>query len=564
MPRLPHYCSLASASVLALAAVFFSGARAGGGEEFAEIQARIVSFTLDNGLTVILYPRGDAPVISCVTYVKTGSADEHVGITGIAHQLEHLAFKGTPHIGTNDAQAEKAALREIDKLYDEIQAFEQKLPTEMRDGFLSLLAQVTSTGGPAGGGIVEKLAAGLFKSWQDAGLPLSDTEKNAVSQFVKSYAEKVKHAEKFVEQNQYSNVIDRNGGSGLNAFTSDDRTVYHVSLPANKLELWAALESDRYMNIVPRQLEKEKQVVLEERRMRTDSSPFGRLYEAFLGVAFQAHPYGVPVIGHRSDILGYTREKIMRFYRARYVPGQTIVAVVGDIDVAAARKVLSDYFGRIPKAPDPEPLVTVEPQQDGERRVEIEFPAQPVLLMGYHVPERNHPDTPALVMLDELASSGRTSRLYTKLVKTKTANSVGSWIGPGARFPRLFFFSAEPPAGTSTDELEASLLREIESLKTDAPGAEEMQRIITRYRAGVLRGLRSNMGLAQELADYHALTGDWRNLFREIQLISVVKPQQVTAAAAKYLTKNNRTVGRVVSTQSGESGPESVLGVPLK
>src|SRR5260370_10643427 len=115
----------------------------------------------------------------------------------------------------------------------------------------------------------------------------------------------------------------------------------------------AALESDRLMNLVHRQLEKEKQVVLEERRMRTDSSPFGKLYETFLGVAFEAHPYGVSVIGHRSDILGYTRAKIMKFYREHYVPSHTIVCVVGNFDVEAARKMLSDYFGRIPSTPVP-------------------------------------------------------------------------------------------------------------------------------------------------------------------------------------------------------------------
>lgn len=537
-----------------------------GEEDFAEIQAKIVSFKLDNGLTIILYPRGDAPVISCVTYVKTGSVDERVGITGIAHQLEHLAFKGTANIGTRDYASEKSAFAEIDKLYDEIQSFEQKMPAEMRDPFLSLLAKVTSTG--AGAAADEKIKqdlAALFGGWDKAGFLLKDEDKAAITQFVKAFAEKVKNAEQFVEQNQYSNVIDRNGGVGLNAFTSDDRTVYHVSLPSNKLELWAALESDRFMNTIPRQLEKEKQVVLEERRMRTDSSAFGKLYETFLGVAFQAHSYGVAVIGHRSDILGYTREKITRFYRAQYTPSNTIVAIAGAIDVEQAKKTLSDYFGRIPKAGEPEKPVTVEPAQEGERRVEVEFPSQPLLLLGYHVPERNHPDTAALIVLDEIATSGRTSRLYAKLVKTRKASSVGSWIGPGSRFPRLFMFSAEPPEGVSADELEANLLNEIEKIKVEPPTADEMKRVVTRYRAGVLRGLKANLGLAQELADYQALTGDWRNLFRDIQMISTVKPEQVSAVAAKYLTRQNRTVGRIVPTTNDQpSGPDNILGMPVR
>jgi predicted Zn-dependent peptidase len=543
-------------------------------ENFAEIQSKIVSFKLENGLTVILYRRGDMPVISCVTYVKAGSADEFVGITGIAHQLEHLAFKGTPNIGTTNYEAEKAVFKDMDQIYTQIQAFEQKLPAESRDRFLSLLAQLTSTGGAQ----AEQSIAPLIESWKKSGLTLSAEEQAALTGQVKQYASKVAEADKHVAANQYSAVIELNGGVGLNAFTSADRTVYHVSLPSNKLELWAALESDRHMNTVPRQLEKEKQVVLEERRMRTESNSWGRLYETFLGVAFQAHPYGVSVIGHRSDILGYTREKVMRFYREHYVPAKTVVAVVGDVDVDAARKIITDYFGRIPKAAESarkDASQTVEPPQAGERRFEVEFPSQPMLLIGFHIPERSHPDTPALVMLDRLASSGKTSRLHAHLVNTGKASAASSWIGPGERFPRLFMFSAEPSAAKdgsapadAVAALEANLLAEIEKLKTEPPTAEELAGSVTRYRADVLRGLRSNLGLAQELADYQALSGDWRNLFREIKQISSVTPGQVAAAASKYFTRKNRTLGRIVpaigDTPAAPPAPETIMGVPVK
>ncbi|MCY3022857.1 MAG: pitrilysin family protein [Planctomycetota bacterium] len=535
-------------------------------EEFAEIQAKVVSFKLDNGLTVILYRRGDAPVIACVTYVKVGSTDEQPGITGIAHQLEHLAFKGTPNIGTKDYAAEQAAFAGIDKLYAEIQSFEQELPAGAREGFQTLLAKSATTGSAAGADKTEQQAAALAAECEKAGQPLKDDRKAALLRYVQTFAERVRGAEQYVEQNQYANVIDRNGGTGLNAFTSADRTVYHVSLPANKLELWASLETDRYLNTVPRQIEKEKQVVLEERRMRSETSPFGKLYEAFLGKAFTVHPYGTPTIGRREDIIGYTRAKVLDFYRRHYVPENTIVAVTGDIDVEQTRKLLSDYFGRIPKSPAPDRQIPVEPAQDGERRVEVKFPAQPILLVGFHVPERNHPDTPALEVLDEVASSGRSSRLSTRLVKTGKANSAGCWLSPGARFPRLFIFSTEPPEGVALDDLEANLLAEIEKLKQEPPTAEEMKRVLTGYRAGVLRSLRSNLGLGMALADYQALSGDWHSLFHDIQLIGAVKPDQVTAAAAKYLTKQNRTVGRLVplETAATPAGPDKVLGVPVK
>lgn len=541
-----HACAIVL--VCAVVSIF---ARAG--DDFAAIQERIVSYKMENGLTVILYPRPAAPVISCVTYVKAGSVDEHVGITGIAHQLEHLAFKGTPFIGTKDYAAERKAFAELDILYAAIQTFEQKLPTEQREPFLSRLAQYTSTGGGETlAAQIEKDFTGLAAGWAKAGVKIASDDVQAMIRSVQTFAQKVKEAEAYVEQNQYSNAIDRAGGVGLNAFTNTDCTVYHISLPANKLELWASLESDRFLNTVPRQLEKEKQVVLEERRMRTESSPFGKLYENMIGAAFLAHPYGTSVIGHRSDILGYTREKIMRFYNDNYTPRNAVVCITGDIDVAKTREILDTYFGKIPRGPEHEPLVTVEPPQEGERRFEVEFPAQGALMMAFHVPERKHADTPALLVLDEIATSGRTSRMFSALVKKGVAQNVGSWMGPGDRYPRLFIFSSEPTKGTTLDALESGILADIEKLKTVPPSADELKRVTTAYRAGVMRKLKQNLNLAQELAEYEAVTGDWRNLFREIEEIGRVTPEQVTGAAQKYLTKRNRTVGKLISSDAAK------------
>jgi predicted Zn-dependent peptidase len=520
-------------------------------EEYADIQNRIVSFKLDNGLTVILYPRPAAPVITCITYVKVGSVDEHVGITGIAHQLEHLAFKGTPYIGTTNYSAERTDFAELDGLYGKIQAFEQTLPTEAREPFLSLIAQYTSSGG-AGAELdakIEKDLGELAAGWKKDGIAVPPEKLKDVGALLLAFSKAVKVAEEPVVQNQYSQVIDREGGSNLNAFTSDDCTVYQISLPANKLELWAALESDRFMNTVPRQLEKEKQVVLEERRMRTESSAFGRLYENFLGVAFSAHPYGVPIIGYRSDILGYTREKVSRFYAAHYTPKNTTVCIVGDLDVSKAREIVTNYFGRVPKGPENEPLVTIEPEQIGERRFEVEFPAQPALMMGFHIPERKHPDTPALLALDAVLTNGRSSRLFSALEKTGKAQSVGSWVGPGERYPRLFFITAEPTQDTTIDEVEKIVLAELDKLKEAPPSAEELQRVVTAYRAGVLWKLKDSMYLAIELADYNATTGNWHNLFSEIKRISEVKPEDVSEMVRKYCTKKNRTVGRLVTVE---------------
>ncbi|MEI6541792.1 MAG: pitrilysin family protein, partial [Planctomycetota bacterium] len=478
-------------------------------------QIAVVEKQLPNGFKVLMVERHNEPRIAGGFVVKVGSSNERPGITGIAHLFEHMMFKGTPTLGTKDSKRDQEIMVAQEKLRDEMRAEEAKMRDAWRRGEL-----------------------------EDLGNP--DTKTPRWKELEKEFKKLLDAQRDILVKNEFDRVYTTGGASQMNAFTSEDMTAYFINVPANKLELWMWMESERLLHPVFREFYAERDVVFEERRMRTDSSAFGKLYESFLGVAFQAHPYGTAVIGHRSDILGYNREKIMKFYREHYVPSETIVAVVGDIDVPATKKLLTDYFGRIPKAKGPPPAVTVEPPQEGERRIEVEFPAQPVMMIGYHVPERNHPDTPALRMLSEIATSGRTSRLESHLVKQKKANSVGSWIGPGDRYPRLLLVTAEPPQGGNTTDLEKVVLDEIEKLKTETPSADEMKRVITAYRSTILRGMKSNLNLAQELADYQAVSGDWRSLFREIQEISAVKPEQVTAVAKKYLTKQNRTIGKVV------------------
>lgn len=556
--------ALAGAWLAALLAACAGFARAGEPQaagDFAAIRARIVSFQLENGLRVILYPRGEAPVVSCVTYVQAGSVDEHAGITGIAHQLEHLAFKGTPSIGTKDAAAEAKVLAEIDARYDAILQKAAQMRSDDRAQLLTLLARLSSGGSDAAPEAIDAAFAELHKGWVDG-----DRARygffDELLDLSKRWAAKIEAAEAYVVQNEYSKVIEQAGGTRLNAFTSADRTVYYVSLPSNKVEFWAALESDRFMNTVPRQLEKEKQVVLEERRMRTETRAFGRLHEAFLGAAFRAHPYGVSVIGHRSDILTYTREKVLAFYGRNYTPRNTVVAIVGRFDVEAVRRTVADYFGRIPDRTPPTGPVTVEPEQDGERRVEVAFPAEPILLLGWHVPERKHPDTPALMVLEAVASEGRSARFYRTLVKTQVALTADAWLGPGERYPRLFVVSAEPSEATPLEALERAVMEEVERLKSEPPTPEELARVVTRYRADVLRKLNSNQGMAIGLADYQAGSGDWQALFEEIAKVAAVTPEQVAAAARKYLTERNRTVARLQPAQGQDPG--QVLGVPAQ
>lgn len=263
---------------------------------------QIKEFTLDNGWKFIVMPRHDTPVLSFFTMANVGSCQEVKGITGTAHLLEHLAFKGTPNIGTTDYAKEKPTLEAVDKAYQLLIA-EQKKGTNANPETL------------------KKLTESFVQSQQDAG--------------------------QYVVQNEFSAAIDRFGGQGLNASTSTDYTVYFFSLPSNAAELWFFLESDRFYEPVFREFYKERNVVNEERRMSVESNPMRMAMEDFLAAAFKAHPYGEPVIGHRSDIQNLTPDEVMGFFKSHYVPSSMVSAIVGDITLERAQELAKAYFGRI-------------------------------------------------------------------------------------------------------------------------------------------------------------------------------------------------------------------------
>ncbi|MCZ6601450.1 MAG: pitrilysin family protein, partial [Planctomycetota bacterium] len=356
---------------------------------FEEVEGKVVTHTLDNGLRVIILERHIAPVASFLTVVRVGSVNERPGITGIAHLFEHMAFKGTDTIGTTDYEKEMVAIRKVDEAYAAL--IKARDRGEDQEKIEALQAE--------------------FKKLQDE-----------ASQFVVG---------------EFDEVLQVNGGAGLNASTSSDRTMYVVSLPSNRVELWAALESERFLNPVLREFYKERSVVQEERRLRTDSSPFGRFREEFISAAFRAHPYGWPVVGHMSDIQTVTREEGLEFYKKYYVASNMIVAIVGDVNPEEVIRIVEKYFGRLPKNPPPGRVETVEPPQRGERTVILEDPAQPLYAVGYHKPDAKHPDDIVFDVMSEILSSGRTSRLYKSLVKEqKIAVQVFSFSGsPGNRYP---------------------------------------------------------------------------------------------------------------------------------
>lgn len=478
-------------------------------QNLQEFEKKVTKITLDNGLRILVIERHEAPVASFLTYVNVGSADEPIGKSGIAHIFEHMAFKGSSYIGTTDYASEKVWIEKTDENYK----------TWLR---LKNAPNADSTR------IAQ--AWNAFKAAQDS-------------------------AKKYVVNNEFSQIIDREGGVGLNASTSSDQTMYFYSLPSNKTELWFNLEAERFKDPVFREFYVEKDVVKEERRMRTDSSPIGRLIEEFLAVAYTAHPYGIATIGWPSDIEATTMEDSYDFYKKFYVPSNMVIAIAGDVYPDQIKKLAETYFGDIP-AGEPAPQTTIrEPKQRGERRFEIEEQSQPWYIEGYHTVNYNHPDAKALDMMSSVLSGGRTSRLYKVMVEEKQqALTVGAFNGfPGNKYETMFLTFALPNQGVSVEDLEKTIREEIQKVQQEGVTEAELDRAKTNARASVIRSLGSNTGLAMQLAEAEVLYGDWRSFIKQVDEIQKVTVEDIKRVANTYLIKNNRTVGIIKKAEENQA-----------
>jgi predicted Zn-dependent peptidase len=347
-----------------------------------------------------------------------------------------------------------------------------------------------------------------------------------------------------VVPNEFPEIIERSGGRGLNASTSYDKTDYFFSLPSNSAELWFYLESERFLDPVFREFYKEAAVVREERRMRTESSPQGRLIEEFAAAAYKAHPYGEPVVGHMSDLESFTRADAQEFFEAHYGPGNLISVIVGDVDHAKIKGFAEKYMGRIKARPVPPPLRTVEPPQTVERRIVLRGKAQRIAYMGYHKPAMRHPDFAVYEALSSLLSEGRSSRLNLRLVQEqKVAVAAAGFSGfPGQKYPGLFLFGAIPAPGKTNEDVEKAMQAEIQRLIDEPATATELEGVKNRARAGLINLLASNTSMAGELAQWQALTGDWRNLFGFLDKLEKVTAADIQRVAKETFKPSNRTV----------------------
>ena len=480
--------------------------------DFSELENSIAEHTLDNGLKFIVLPRHEAPVASFITYAAVGSVDDPKGYTGLAHMFEHMAFKGTKEIGTSDAAKEVGLMHAEDSIF-------ALLRTERLKG------------------------------------PLADTAK--IRQLDEDFHKAIDAAYEVVIPNQFSETLDREGAVGLNAGTSYDQTMYYYSLPSNKVELWMAMESERFLNPVLREMYKEREVITEERRMRTESSPFGRLMEEFFALAYKAHPYGISIVGHMTDIENYTRDAAKAYFNKYYAPSNLTCVIVGDVEPKEVFKLAEKYFGRIPARPKPERVNTVEPEQLGERRMVLKDPSQPIYWCGWHIPAATHADRPAIDAMMDYLGQGRTSLLYKNLVKEKKiALEASSFAGlPGNKYPTMANILCIPTQGHDNYECEKEIFSEVDKLKNQLLTEDELNAIKARARADFINGLVSNSGLAQQLATYNGLFGDWREMFRELDRINAVTAEDVQRVAQTYFTEKNRVVV-MMNTEETETEEE--------
>jgi predicted Zn-dependent peptidase len=484
------------------------------GQDLKSFEQRITTKVLPNGLTLIICERPDAPVFSYATFIDAGDVNDPSGESGLAHMFEHLAFKGTTEIGTKDWPAEKVALEKVEEANNAYEAEYLK---------------------PIG------------------------RDPNKLEELHKAFLAAQEEAHKFVIPNQFTEVAERNGANGLNAETGLDDTLYFWSMPENRLELWAWLESGRLADTVPREFYQERNVVVEERRMRTDSNPEGRLFEQFLATAYVAHNYGRSSIGWPSEVTQITATEAMAFHKKYYVGSDIVVVIVGDVKASDAMPMLERYFSKVPGGPKPEEMTTVEPKQFAEKTVAIPDNSQPIYIEGYHRPSYRDPDDAVYDAIQDIMSNGRVSRLYRSLVRDQqiAAEAVGESPYPGDKYPSLFFFGAVPLPGHTPKEMADAMHKEIEKLKTTDVTDEELAMYRTRTRADLLRGLADNQGLANQLAEYQTRYGDWRELFRQLDKVDKVTKADIRRVANQVFVSTNRTEAWTEPKQAAADAPKS-------
>ena len=476
--------------------------------EGLDLRDRVKEIVLENGMTFLLLKRGQAPVFSAQIDVKVGSIEEESGESGLAHFFEHLAFKGTETIGTKDFSKEKPILDEILKIGTEI---------------------------------VERK-----KAKQDP----KDYEP-----LVKRMEELQKEQAKYTVPNELLKIVQKNGGLNFNASTGNDFTSYYVSFPSHKMELWAYLESERLKNRIFREFFTEIDVVKEERRMRIDNSPEGRMFETFLKTAFQKNPYKILPIGLPEDIATSTPKKALDFYQRYYTPSRMVAVLVGDFNIVDAERIIRRYFSKLPKVQEMHKEFPKEVLDDSfPRMVTVFDDVSPRLYLGFYRPAYDDPDDIVLDVVKSVLCDGKTSRFYKRLIlEEKKAASVScSSAFPGVRLDNFFLILALPVHDVSVQDVEKIILDEIEKLAKTGPTQRELEIVKNQIDADLIYSLRENSGLASSLAFYEILTGDWRYIYDLQKRVHEISSEDVKRVVGKYFVKERKVSGYLERRQDGK------------
>lgn len=473
-------------------------------------QVPVIEKHLSNGMKLLMVARHDDPAVAGGWVVHVGSANERPGITGIAHLFEHMMFKGTPTVGTTNYQRDLEIIAEQEKLRDQMRAEDARMRAAWRRGEIDDLQK-------------------------------PENKSDRYKELEKKFNDLITEQRLILVKNEFDRIYRTQGGSGMNAFTSTDMTGYFIQVPANKLELWLWMESERLLRPVFREFYAERDVVFEERRMRTESTPLGKFEETFNALFWESHPYGWPTVGWPSDIPAISKADADEFYATYYAPQNITLILVGDFDPEKTAVEAEKYFGRIPRgkkeAPD---VVTLEVKQPAEKRMNAEAETNPQVDILWHTVPFGHRDSYPLAILGQLLST-RTGRLYKGLVLGKgLATEAWAWQG-SQKWAGMFNAGAEAKDGVKLDELEAAIYAELEKLKTDDVPAEELQKVKNNFAAAEYRKLSSNMAVLMHLIQNEGL-GNWREINEGGAKYQAVTAADVKRVAQEYFSKENRAV----------------------
>ncbi len=515
------------ATVLAVALTLTAGVPLGAAQK---PQIQVEEFSLANGMRFLLYEQHDSPTVAAGWVAHVGSANERPGITGLSHFFEHMMFKGTRTIGTTNLAADLRLIAEQERLRDEMRREEALARERLRRGEIDdLLAP---------------------ESWSPRYRELQARFQTLVQE-----------QRKTIVKDEMDQLYTRNGGEALNAFTNEDLTAYFVRVPQNRLELWAWLESDRLLNPIFREFYSERDVVFEERRLRTESSPLGKFDEAFNAVFWDAHPYHWPVIGWASDIPSYTKAQADAYFATYYAPNNLTGVLAGDFQVAQVKLLLERYFGRIPRGREPVPeVVTLEPVQLGEKRYSAEAETSPTVRIWWHGVSFVHRDRTVLDLLTDLLS-GRTGRLYQGLVLgRKVANEAEANQDLGKYGGRLQV-ECVVKDGHDPAVVEQAVYEELKALQDREVPAEELAKVKNQAKANAFRRLSSPFFVLIQLMQYAGL-GDWRFINTYADEVDAVTARDIQRAARTYFTKERRTVGTFTRKAGGAPADAEIAALP--